>query len=69
MVQQRHRPNLVVVWVSISTLSRLMLTVLNLLRRKLRKIYADGTYDSKASHLLVARKGAPLATKCNYTSP
>ncbi len=33
-------------------------TLLNPLRRKLGRVYADGAYDSKASHRLVARKGA-----------
>ena len=35
-----------------------VLTLLNPLRRKLGRVYADGTYDSKASHQLVAGKGA-----------
>ena len=33
-------------------------TLLNPLRRKLRRVYADGAYDSKASHQLISRKGA-----------
>ncbi len=33
-------------------------TLLNPLRRKLGTIYADGAYDSKASHQLIARKRA-----------
>ena len=33
-------------------------TLLNPLRRKLGTIYADGAYDSKASHQLIAHKGA-----------
>ncbi|MGL6014557.1 MAG: IS5 family transposase [Selenomonadaceae bacterium] len=33
-------------------------TLLNPLRRKLGRVYADGAYDSKASHQLIARKGA-----------
>ncbi|WP_368158061.1 IS5 family transposase [Aeromonas sp. R10-2] len=33
-------------------------TLLNPLRRKLGRVYADGTYDSKASHQLILRKGA-----------
>ena len=33
-------------------------TLLNPLRRKLGRVYADGAYDSKASHRLIARKGA-----------
>ncbi|MGL5037205.1 MAG: IS5 family transposase [Aeromonas sp.] len=33
-------------------------TLLNLLRRKLGRVYADGAYDSKASHRLIARKGS-----------
>ncbi len=32
--------------------------LLNLLRRELVRVYADGAYDSKASHQLIARKGA-----------
>ncbi len=32
-------------------------TLLNPLRRKLGRVYADGAYDSKASHRLIARKG------------
>ncbi len=32
-------------------------TLLNPLRRKLGRVYADGSYDTKASHRLVARKG------------
>ncbi|MEH8161459.1 IS5 family transposase [Aeromonas veronii] len=32
-------------------------TLLNPLRRKLGRIYADGAYDSKASHQLITRKG------------
>nr|WP_280531547.1 IS5 family transposase [Aeromonas veronii] len=31
---------------------------LNPLRRKLGRVYADGAYDSKASHRLITRKGA-----------
>ncbi|HHQ4646031.1 TPA: IS5 family transposase, partial [Aeromonas veronii] len=31
---------------------------LNPLRRKLGRVYADGTYDSKVSHRLITRKGA-----------
>ena len=33
-------------------------TLLNPLRRKLGRVYADGAYDSKASHQLISRKGA-----------
>ncbi|MND36221.1 Transposase DDE domain protein [compost metagenome] len=33
-------------------------TLLNPLRRKLSCVYADGAYDSKASHQLIACKGA-----------
>ncbi len=33
-------------------------TLLNPQRRKLRYVYADGAYDSKASHQLFSRKGA-----------
>jgi hypothetical protein len=33
-------------------------TLLNPLRRKLGHVYADGAYDSNASHQLIARKGA-----------
>ncbi len=33
-------------------------TLLNPLRRKLGHVYADGAYDSKASHQLIAGKGA-----------
>ncbi len=33
-------------------------TLLNSLRRKLEHVYADGAYDSKASHQLISRKGA-----------
>ncbi len=33
-------------------------TLLNPLRRKLGRIYADGAYDSKASHQLITRKEA-----------
>ncbi len=33
-------------------------TLLNPLRRKLGHVYADGAYDSKASHRLISRKGA-----------
>ncbi|WP_421291087.1 IS5 family transposase [Aeromonas veronii] len=33
-------------------------TLLNPLRRKLEHVYADGAYDSKASHQLILRKGA-----------
>lgn len=33
-------------------------TLLNPLRRKLGRVYADGAYDNKASHRLIARKGA-----------
>lgn len=33
-------------------------TLLNPLRRKLGRVYADGAYDSKTSHQLIARKGA-----------
>ena len=33
-------------------------TLLNPLRRKLGRVYADGAYDSKASHQLIAGKGA-----------
>ncbi|MFQ1894637.1 IS5 family transposase [Aeromonas veronii] len=33
-------------------------TLLDPLRRKLGRIYADGAYDSKASHQLIAGKGA-----------
>jgi hypothetical protein len=33
-------------------------TLLNPLRRKLGRVYADGSYDSKASHQLILRKGA-----------
>ncbi|ASI22517.1 IS5-like element ISAs4 family transposase [Aeromonas salmonicida] len=33
-------------------------TLLSPLRRKLGRVYADGAYDSKASHRLIARKGA-----------
>ncbi len=33
-------------------------TLLNPLRRKLGHVYADGAYDSKASHQLISRKGA-----------
>ncbi len=32
-------------------------TLLNPLRRKLGHVYADGAYDSKASHQLISRKG------------
>ena len=32
-------------------------TLLNPLRRKLGRVYADGAYDSKASHQLILRKG------------
>ncbi len=32
-------------------------TLLNPLRRKLGRVYADGAYDSKASHQLISRKG------------
>ena len=31
-------------------------TLLNPLRRKLGHVYADGTYDSKASYQLISRK-------------
>ncbi len=37
---------------------RCLPTLLNPLRRKLGRVYADGAYDSKASHRLIARKGA-----------
>ncbi len=33
-------------------------TSLNPLRRKLGNVYADGAYDSKASHQFISRKGA-----------
>ncbi len=33
-------------------------TLLNPLRRKLGRVYADGAYNSKASHQLISRKGA-----------
>ena len=33
-------------------------TLLNPLRRKLGRVYADGAYDCKASHQLILRKGA-----------
>lgn len=33
-------------------------TLLNPLRRKLGRVYADGAYDNKASHQLIARKRA-----------
>ncbi|MCS3458265.1 hypothetical protein M2367_000388 [Aeromonas sp. BIGb0445] len=33
-------------------------TLLNPLRRKLGRVYADGVYDSKASHRLIVHKGA-----------
>ena len=33
-------------------------TLLNPLRHKLGRVYADGAYDSKASHQLISRKGA-----------
>ncbi|MNO70770.1 Transposase DDE domain protein [compost metagenome] len=33
-------------------------TLLNPLRRKLGRVYADGAYDNKASHQLIAHKGA-----------
>ncbi len=33
-------------------------TLLNPLRRKLGRVYADGAYDSKARHQLISRKGA-----------
>ena len=33
-------------------------TLLNPLRRKLGRVYADGAYDSKASHQLISSKGA-----------
>ncbi len=33
-------------------------TLLNPLRRQLGHVYADGAYDSKASHQLISRKGA-----------
>lgn len=33
-------------------------TLLNPLRRKLRHVYADGAYDSKANHKLIAHKEA-----------
>ena len=33
-------------------------TLLNPLRRKLGRVYADGAYDSKASHQLISRKRA-----------
>lgn len=33
-------------------------TLLNPLRRKLGRVYADGAYDSKASHQLISRKAA-----------
>ncbi len=33
-------------------------TLLNPLRRKLGRVYADGAYDSKASHQLISHKGA-----------
>ncbi len=33
-------------------------TLLNLLRRKLGRVYADGAYDSNASHQLISCKGA-----------
>ncbi len=32
-------------------------TLCNPLRRKLGCVYADGAYDSKASHKLISRKG------------
>ena len=32
-------------------------TLLNPLRRKLGRVYADGAYDSKASYQLISRKG------------
>lgn len=32
-------------------------TLLNPLRRKLGRVYADGAYDSKASHQLISLKG------------
>ena len=32
--------------------------LLSQLWRKLGRVYADGAYDSKASHLLISRKGA-----------
>ena len=35
-------------------------TLLNPLRRKLGRVYADGAYDSKASHQLISRKGATV---------
>ena len=38
--------------------AEVLLTLLNSRRRKLGRVYADGAYDSKASHQLIARKGA-----------
>ncbi len=35
-------------------------TLLNPLRRKLGRVYADGAYDCKASHQLISRKGATV---------
>ncbi|MCX7127209.1 transposase [Aeromonas sp.] len=38
--------------------ARALPTLLNPLWRKLRRVYADGAYDSKARHQLISRKGA-----------
>ncbi len=38
--------------------AQMLSTLLNPLRRKLGRVYADGAYDSKASHQLIACKGA-----------
>ncbi len=42
-------------------------TLLNPLRRKLGRVYADGAYDSKASHRLIARKGATACIRLART--
>lgn len=38
--------------------AEVLTTLLNPLRRKLGTVYADGAYDNKASHQLIAHKGA-----------
>jgi hypothetical protein len=38
-------------------------TLLNHLRRKLGRVYADNTYDNKARHQMIARKGTTSCIK------
>ncbi len=38
--------------------AEVLLTLLNPLQRKLGRVYADGAYDSKASHQPMASKGS-----------